>query len=102
MTVEIGMVNQEGGESSVLGHDAKGPVHIVGRDGLMPVLNPLPVVGETGGGSEEEIDDLPKKESYGVFISQLIRYARCCKYFKHFVERSKLLITKLNMMMPSR
>lgn len=39
--------------------------------------------------------NIPKKESYGVFISQLIRYARCCKYFKHFVERSKLLITKL-------
>ena len=39
--------------------------------------------------------NIPAKQSYGVFASQLIRYARCCQHFRHLAERSKLLIDKL-------
>ena len=39
--------------------------------------------------------NIPAKQSYGVFASQLIRYARCCQHFRHFAERSKLLIDRL-------
>jgi hypothetical protein len=39
--------------------------------------------------------NIPNKQSYGVFVSQLIRYARCCQHLKDFVDRTKLLIEKL-------
>ena len=39
--------------------------------------------------------NIPAKQSSGVFASQLIRYARCCQHFRHFAERSKLLIDRL-------
>ena len=39
--------------------------------------------------------NIPNKQSYGVFVSQLIRYARCCQHLKDFVDRTKLLIDKL-------
>ena len=39
--------------------------------------------------------NIPHKQSYGVFVSQLIRYARCCQHLKDVVDRTKLLIDKL-------
>ena len=39
--------------------------------------------------------NIPNKQSYGVFVSQLIRYARCYQHLKDFVDRTKLLIEKL-------
>ena len=33
--------------------------------------------------------------SYGVYISQLIRYARCCSYHDDFGYRHKLLVDRL-------
>ena len=39
--------------------------------------------------------NIPAKQSYGVFISQLIRYARCCQHLQDFAERTKMLINKL-------
>lgn len=39
--------------------------------------------------------NIPTSPSYGVFISQLIRYARACSTYKDFVSRSLLLTSKL-------
>ena len=39
--------------------------------------------------------NIPTKHSYGVFVSQLIRYARCCEELVDFTTRSKTLIKKL-------
>ena len=39
--------------------------------------------------------NVPAKQSYGVFVSQLIRYARCCMSAKDFIHRTKILIRKL-------
>jgi hypothetical protein len=39
--------------------------------------------------------NIPAKQSYGVFTSQLIRYARCCQHLHDFAKRSKLLIERL-------
>ena len=39
--------------------------------------------------------NIPKNSSYGVFIGELVRYARGCTYFKHFRDRTLLLIEKL-------
>ena len=39
--------------------------------------------------------NIPKKPTYGVFTSQLIRYARCCLFSKDFVERSSKLVQRL-------
>ena len=39
--------------------------------------------------------NIPTKQSYGVFVSQLIRYARCCMSFEDFVFRTKKLVTRL-------
>ena len=33
--------------------------------------------------------------SYGVFIGELVRYARACTYFTHFRDRTLLLVTKI-------
>ena len=33
--------------------------------------------------------------SYGVYISQFIRYARCCSYYDDFGYRHKLLVDRL-------
>ena len=38
--------------------------------------------------------NIPEKQSYGVFMSQLIRYASCCQNFKDFRERT-LLVDRL-------
>jgi hypothetical protein len=41
--------------------------------------------------------NIPNKESYGVFVSQLIRYARGCMSSKDFIYRTKILTEKLVM-----
>ena len=38
---------------------------------------------------------IPKKSALGVYISQLIRYARICSYFEDFKNKSKALVSKL-------
>ena len=39
--------------------------------------------------------NIPSGPSYGVYISQLIRYTRCCKYYDDFGYRHKLLVDRL-------
>ena len=39
--------------------------------------------------------NIPSGPSYGVYISQLIRYARCCIYYEDFGYRHKLLVDRL-------
>ena len=39
--------------------------------------------------------NIPPSLSYGVYISQLIRYARCCSYYNDFEYRHKLLVDRL-------
>ena len=39
--------------------------------------------------------NIPVRQSYSVFISQLVRYARGCLYFKDFQERARTLTVKL-------
>ena len=39
--------------------------------------------------------DVPRRASYGVYISQLIRFARVCNHFTNFNARNKCLTAKL-------
>ena len=39
--------------------------------------------------------NIPKRTSYGVFISQLLRFAIACMFLQDFIERSHNLIGKL-------
>ena len=39
--------------------------------------------------------NIPSSPSYGVYISQLIRHARCCSYYDDFGYRHKLLVDRL-------
>ena len=39
--------------------------------------------------------DVPRRPSYGVYISQLIRFARVCSYVDDFNTRNKCLTAKL-------
>jgi len=39
--------------------------------------------------------NIPVKQSYGVFVSQLIRYGRCCMHAVDFIARTKILVHKL-------
>ena len=39
--------------------------------------------------------DVPRRPSYGVYISQLIRFARVCSHFDDFNTRNKCLTAKL-------
>ena len=39
--------------------------------------------------------DVPRRASYGVYISQLIRFARVCNHVTDFNARNKCLTTKL-------
>ena len=41
------------------------------------------------------LNNIPSIPSYGVYISQLIRYARCCSYYDDFGYRHKLLVDRL-------
>ena len=38
---------------------------------------------------------IPSASDYGVYVSQLICYARACSNYQDFVERGKVLTTKL-------
>ena len=40
-------------------------------------------------------DDVPRRPSYGVYISQLIRFARVCRHVEYFNARNKCLTAKL-------
>ena len=39
--------------------------------------------------------DVPRRASYGVYISQLIRFARVCNHVADFIPRNKCLTAKL-------
>ena len=39
--------------------------------------------------------NIPSGPSYGVYISQLIRYARCCSHYEDFRYRHKCLVDRL-------
>ena len=39
--------------------------------------------------------NIPSAPAYGVYVSQLIRYARACSNYQDFLERGKMLTTKL-------
>ena len=41
------------------------------------------------------LSNIPSSPSYGVYISQLIRYARCCSYYDDFGYHHKLLVDRL-------
>ena len=38
--------------------------------------------------------NIPSAPAYGVYISQLIRYARACSNYQNFMERGKVLTTR--------
>ena len=40
--------------------------------------------------------DVPRRASYGIYISQLIRFARVCNHVKEFNARNKDLTAKLS------
>ena len=39
--------------------------------------------------------NIPSAPAYGVYVSQLIRYARACSNYRDFMDRGKVLTTKL-------
>ena len=39
--------------------------------------------------------NIPSAPAYGVYVSQLIRYARTCSNYQDFMEHGKVLTTKL-------
>ena len=39
--------------------------------------------------------NIPTSQSYGIFISQLVRYTRCCQKFIDFQHRTHLLVKRL-------
>ena len=39
--------------------------------------------------------NIPSAQAYGVYVSQLIRYARICSNYQDFMERGKVLTTNL-------
>ena len=39
--------------------------------------------------------NIPIKSSYGVFIGELVRYARVCTYYEDFRARTLVLVKKL-------
>ena len=39
--------------------------------------------------------NIPSAPAFGVYLSQLVRYARACCNYEDFVERGKLLTSKL-------
>ena len=39
--------------------------------------------------------NIPASPAYGVYISQLIRYARCCSNYNDFKARHKILVARL-------
>ena len=52
--------------------------------------------GRDGSGAEvSELRDVPRSVSYGVYISQLIRFARVSSHVADFNARNKSLTAKL-------
>ena len=41
------------------------------------------------------ISNIPSAPAYGVYVSQLIRYARACSNYQDFMDHGKVLTTKL-------
>ena len=41
--------------------------------------------------------NIPSAPAYGVYASQLIRYARCCSNYIDFLSRHRALVTRLSM-----
>ena len=39
--------------------------------------------------------NIPSAPAYGVYASQLIRYARCCSIYSDFLLRHRVLVTRL-------
>ena len=39
--------------------------------------------------------NVPSAPAYGVFVSQIIRYARCCSNYSDFLSRHRALVTRL-------
>ena len=39
--------------------------------------------------------NVPTNQSYGVFISQMVRFARCCQKFVDFTSRTLSLVERL-------
>ena len=39
--------------------------------------------------------NIPSAPAYGVYASQLIRYARCCSNYSNFLSRHRALVTRL-------
>ena len=39
--------------------------------------------------------NIPESPAYGVYISQLIRYARACSSYGDFIDRGRLLTQKI-------
>ena len=39
--------------------------------------------------------NIPNNSSYGVFVGELVRYARACTYYEDFRKRTLILVTKL-------
>ena len=40
-------------------------------------------------------NNIPAAPAYGIYASQLIRYARCCSNYNDFLSRHKVLVTRL-------
>ena len=39
--------------------------------------------------------NIPLSSSYGVFVGELVRYARACTYYEDFLKRMQALVSKL-------
>ena len=39
--------------------------------------------------------NVPKKQSYGVFLSQVVRFSRVCMRYQCFINECKILVRKL-------
>ena len=43
-----------------------------------------------------DVSNIPQSPAYGVYVSQLIRYARASSAYSDFLVRSRLLTSKLS------
>ena len=58
-------------------------------------LNIVDVASRYKGSYQLTSSNIPSGTSYGVYISQLIRYARCCSHYDDFRYRHKCLVDRL-------
>ena len=68
-----------------------GPMHLYGED-IKKSFSESLLLGFTTNGMSSNIPSAP---AYGVYVSQLIRDARACSNYQDFMERGKVLTTKL-------